>query len=113
MYAIRSYYADRIAPVVNNVYNSPERFTGDAFLIATVLFAFQIFCDFSGYSDIAIGVAKILGFDLMRNFKRPYFARSIADFWNRWHISLSTWFRDYLYIPLGGNRKGELRTYIV
>lgn len=76
------------------------------FTIATVCFAFQIFCDFSGYSDIAIGAAQVLGFRLMDNFRRPYFATSIAEFWHRWHISLSTWFRDYLYIPLGGNRAG-------
>jgi len=85
---------------------------GITLLVATYIFAFQIYCDFSGYSDIAIGTARILGFDLMKNFERPYFARSIAEFWSRWHISLSTWFRDYLYIPLGGNRGTRARTNI-
>ncbi len=96
--------ADRLAVVVNRVYGSPEEFTGIAILIATFFFAYQIYCDFSGYSDIAIGTARVLGFDLMTNFQRPYFAGSIRGFWRRWHISLSTWFRDYLYIPLGGNQ---------
>ena len=96
--------ADRLAVVVNRVYGSPEEFSGPAILIATFFFAYQIYCDFSGYSDIAIGTARVLGYDLMINFRRPYFAGSIRDFWRRWHISLSTWFRDYLYIPLGGSR---------
>ncbi|TCT16770.1 D-alanyl-lipoteichoic acid acyltransferase DltB (MBOAT superfamily) [Natranaerovirga pectinivora] len=96
--------ADRAAVVVNEIYNNPYNYEGLYFLIATFLFAFQIFCDFSGYSDIAIGTARILGINLMTNFKRPYFAKSIKDFWRRWHISLSTWFKDYLYIPLGGSR---------
>ncbi len=95
---------DRLGVYVNQIYGSPEQYTGLPFIVATVFFAFQIYCDFSGYSDIAIGVAKILGFDLMENFRQPYFSRSISEFWRRWHISLSTWFRDYLYIPLGGNR---------
>ena len=95
--------ADRLALVVDNVYSQPDRFTGAALTIATVFFAFQVYCDFSGYSDIAIGAAKVMGHRLMRNFDRPYFASSIADFWRRWHISLSSWFRDYLYIPLGGS----------
>lgn len=103
--------ADRLAEYVNRVYNNPENFEGFSFIIATIFFAFQIYCDFSGYSDIAIGSAKILGFDLMENFKRPYFSKSIAEFWKRWHISLSTWFRDYLYISLGGNRVSRLRHY--
>jgi D-alanyl-lipoteichoic acid acyltransferase DltB (MBOAT superfamily) len=80
--------------------------------VATFFFAFQIYCDFSGYSDIAIGAARVLGFDLMDNFKRPYFARSPSEFWRRWHISLSTWFRDYMYIPLGGNRVSVPRWYV-
>lgn len=80
-------------------------------MVATIAFAFQIYCDFSGYSDIAIGTARTLGFDLMKNFDAPYFSRSITEFWRRWHISLSTWFRDYVYIPLGGSRKKELRVY--
>lgn len=103
--------ADNVAGLVNIVYNNPENFTGVHFILATILFAFQIYCDFSGYSDIAIGTAKIMGFDLMKNFDRPYFAKSIADFWRRWHISLSSWFKDYLYIPLGGNRAGKLRIF--
>lgn len=104
--------ADRLAIYVNAVYNNPERHNGMTFLIATVFFAFQIYCDFSGYSDIAIGAAKVMGFKLMTNFNRPYFARNISEFWKRWHISLSTWFRDYLYISLGGNRVSIPRWYI-
>jgi len=96
--------ADRLAVFVNMIYNSPEDFHGLSILVATFFFAFQIYCDFSGYSDIAIGIARMMGFDLMKNFDRPYFSRSIGEFWRRWHISLSTWFRDYVYIPLGGNR---------
>jgi D-alanyl-lipoteichoic acid acyltransferase DltB (MBOAT superfamily) len=103
--------ADRLAVYVNQVYNHPGDFSGGPLILATYFFAFQIYCDFSGYSDIAIGSARILGFDLMQNFRRPYFAQSIADFWQRWHISLSTWFRDYLYIPLGGNRVVKWRWY--
>jgi len=86
------------------VYAAPEAHSASALLLATYFFAFQIYCDFSGYSDIAIGTARILGFDLMENFRHPFFATSISDFWQRWHISLTTWFRDYVYIPLGGNR---------
>lgn len=96
--------ADRVAYYVNAVYAQPEQYSGTVLMMATVFFAFQIYCDFSGYSDIAIGTAKIMGFDLMQNFRQPYLSRSIREFWRRWHISLSTWFRDYLYIPLGGNR---------
>jgi D-alanyl-lipoteichoic acid acyltransferase DltB (MBOAT superfamily) len=103
--------ADRVAAYVDIVYGSPAEHSGFTILIATYFFAFQIFCDFSGYSDIAIGTARILGYDLMDNFKRPYFSKSIAEFWRRWHISLSTWFRDYLYIPLGGNRVVKWRWY--
>ncbi len=95
--------ADRLAILVNRVYANPSDFGPASLIIATIFFAFQIYCDFSGYSDIAIGAAEVLGFKLMKNFERPYLARSIGDFWHRWHISLSTWFRDYLYIPLGGN----------
>lgn len=104
--------ADRCAIYVDNVYNNPEGHSGPTYLLATYLFAWQIYCDFSGYTDIARGAARILGFDLMRNFERPYLSVTIVEFWRRWHISLSTWLRDYLYIPLGGNRKGEIRTYI-
>lgn len=96
--------ADRLAAYTNVVYGSPEQFGGATHLLATLFFAFQIYCDFSGYSDIAIGSAHILGFRLMQNFNLPYLARSISDFWKRWHISLSTWFSDYVYKPMGGNR---------
>ena len=104
--------SDRLAQPVNEVYNNPHHYQGMPLVLATVFFAFQIYCDFSGYSDIAIGAAKVMGFDLMKNFNRPYSARSIAEFWQRWHISLSTWFRDYLYIPLGGNRVKVSRRYL-
>lgn len=103
--------ADRAAILVNTVYSSPNEFTGISFIISTIFFAFQIYCDFSGYSDIAIGCAKLFGIDLMQNFNRPYFSKSIKEFWQRWHISLSTWFKDYLYIPLGGNRCSIGRKY--
>ena len=98
--------ADNVAILVDHVYASPESFGSTSLLVASYLFAFQIYCDFSGYSDIAIGTAKILGFDLMENFRTPYLSRSIREFWSRWHISLSTWFRDYVYIPLGGSKNG-------
>jgi len=104
--------ADNLAIVVDVVYGNPTAFNGQAYVLATIFFAFQIFCDFSGYSDMAIGAARVLGYDLMTNFNRPYFARSIREFWSRWHISLSTWFRDYLYIPLGGNRGSRRRWYL-
>ena len=103
--------ADRIAVIVNQVYSNPNEAAGIPLLIGTYLFAFQIYCDFSGYSDIAIGAAKVFGIDLMQNFRRPYFAKSIREFWQRWHISLSTWFRDYLYRPLGGNHTSRWRWY--
>lgn len=96
--------ADRLAEYVNLVYNNPGEFTGFHNIIATFFFSFQIYCDFSGYSDIAIGAALILGYKLMTNFRRPYLSQNIREFWQRWHISLSTWFRDYVYISLGGNR---------
>ncbi len=104
--------ADQLAQQVNAVYNDPENAFGLGVIFATYAFAFQIFCDFSGYSDIAIGAARVMGFDLKLNFKLPYLAQSIPEFWRRWHISLSTWFRDYLYIPLGGNRQSQRRTYL-
>ncbi len=104
--------ADKVAILVNTVYNDVDSFTGFPLILATLAFAFQIFCDFSGYSDIAIGSAQFMGFRLMKNFERPYFARSISEFWNRWHISLSTWFKDYLYIPLGGNRVKRNRWFL-
>ncbi|MBC5994984.1 MBOAT family O-acyltransferase [Pontibacter cellulosilyticus] len=103
--------ADRLALMVNQVYNDPTAYEGIPLIIATVFFAFQIYCDFSGYSDMAIGAARVMGFKLMENFRRPYFAASIREFWARWHISLSTWFRDYLYIPLGGSRVVKWRWY--
>ncbi len=96
--------ADRLAIYVDRVYAAPDMFSWGSLCLATYFFAFQIYCDFSGYSDIAIGAARILGYDLMKNFRRPYLATSIGEFWHRWHISLATWFRDYVYIPLGGNR---------
>jgi len=104
--------ADTVSGYVDAVYSYVGGFTGFPLLLSTVLFAFQIYCDFSGYSDIAVGVAELLDIDLMTNFKSPYFSASIKEFWSRWHISLSTWFRDYIYIPLGGNRRGERRTRI-
>ena len=103
--------ADTLAWVVNQVYNNPNEFSSGFLLLATYFFAFQIFCDFSGYSDIAIGTAQVMGFDLMLNFNRPYHSRSISEFWKRWHISLSSWFKDYLYISLGGNRVVKWRWY--
>lgn len=101
--------ADVFATVVDKVYNQPYSYVGLVFIIVTVMFAIEIYCDFSGYSDIAVGCAKLFGIDLMTNFKSPYFSFSIKEFWSRWHISLSTWFRDYVYIPLGGNRVGKWR----
>jgi D-alanyl-lipoteichoic acid acyltransferase DltB (MBOAT superfamily) len=101
--------ADTLAEYVNTVYAHPQEFPGFPLVLATWYFAFQIYCDFSGYTDIAIGAARVMGFDLMRNFNRPYVAASVGEFWHRWHISLSTWFRDYLYKPLGGNRAHWLR----
>lgn len=103
--------ADRAAVLVNQVYNNPADYYGFDVILATVFFAFQIYCDFSGYSDIAIGAARTMGFDLMKNFDSPYLSKSITEFWRRWHISLSTWFRDYVYIPLGGSRNGKYKTY--
>jgi D-alanyl-lipoteichoic acid acyltransferase DltB (MBOAT superfamily) len=103
--------ADRLGLYVNAVYNNPSDWEGWPVFLATLFFAFQIYCDFSGYSDIAIGAARVMGFNLMENFRRPYFAQSPSEFWQRWHISLSSWFRDYLYIPLGGNRVSAPRWY--
>lgn len=103
--------ADRLAIVVNQVYGQYTYYLGLQLAIATILFGVQIYCDFASYSLIAKGAAEIMGFRLMDNFKQPYFSRSITEFWQRWHISLSTWFRDYLYIPMGGNRKGDLTKY--
>ncbi|MCC6684770.1 MAG: MBOAT family protein [Bacteroidia bacterium] len=103
--------ADRLSVVVDHIYKDPGQANGLTLSIAAVFFSFQIYCDFSGYSDMAIGSAQVMGFKLMDNFNRPYFAKNIAEFWRRWHISLSTWFKDYLYIPLGGNRVVKWRWY--
>lgn len=101
--------ADRIGLYVDSVYGNIENHNGGSLLLASILYTIQIYCDFAGYSLMAIGAARMLGIRLMENFRRPYFATSIKDFWGRWHISLSTWFRDYLYIPLGGNRVSKIR----
>lgn len=117
MIAIFGYFqkiviADLLAYGVNNVYNNLHHFSGLPILIVVFMYSFQIYFDFASYSNIARGCAKMLGYDLINNFNSPYFADSIKNFWSRWHISLSTWFRDYLYFPLGGNRKGKIRTCI-
>lgn len=102
--------ADSLAPVVNDIFGNYQELGGGTLWLGAIYFAFQIYCDFSGYSDIAIGTSKLFGFELMSNFKFPYFSRNIGEFWRRWHISLSTWFRDYLYIPLGGSQKGKWKS---
>ena len=99
--------ADSLAPYVNDIFADYTEYDGGTLWLGAVYFAIQIYFDFSGYSDIAIGVSKLFGFELMSNFKFPYFSRNIGEFWRRWHISLSTWFRDYLYIHLGGSRDGK------
>lgn len=104
--------ADNFGILADTIFNQDASIPGVSVIAGTLFFALQIYTDFSGYSDIAIGISKMLGFDLMVNFKTPYFATSFSDFWSRWHISLSTWFRDYVYIPLGGNRKGKLKTQL-
>ncbi len=104
--------ADNLAGIVNMYYSSPESFNGFSAFLAVIFFSFQIYCDFSGYSDIAIGASKVMGINLMKNFNQPYLANSISNFWKRWHISLSSWFRDYLYIPLGGNKVPVPRMYL-
>ena len=111
-YFLKLVVADRLAIYVNNVYADPMEAVGFTTLVATVFYTFEIYTDFAGYTHIAIGISRILGIDVMENFKCPYLASSIAGFWRRWHISLSTWLRDYLYIPLGGNRKGTARKYL-
>ena len=98
--------ADNCAEFANQIFNNSAEYSGSTLVVGALFFTFQIYCDFSGYSDIAIGTSRLFGFDLMRNFNFPYFSRDMAEFWRRWHISLSTWFRDYLYIPLGGSRGG-------
>ncbi|MDO4345539.1 MAG: MBOAT family O-acyltransferase [Eubacteriales bacterium] len=112
-YFLKVVLADRIALFVDTIYGDNwTNYSGCYFAVATVLFAVQIYCDFSGYSVIAMGAAKMLGIDLMVNFDAPYLSASVSEFWRKWHISLSSWFRDYLYIPLGGNRRGRLRKYV-
>lgn len=103
--------ADRLGLYVNIAYNNPEQHTGVTLLLATIFFSFQIYCDFSGYSDIAIGAARVMGFNLMKNFNHPILAKSTSEHWRRWHISLSTWFKDFLYFPLGGSRVPAYRLY--
>jgi len=104
--------ADAVSRFVDSVYGYPEYYSSGTVWLAAVGYSLQIYCDFSGYSDMAIGCARILGFHFDRNFNMPYLSRSVTEFWQRWHISLSTWLRDYLYIPLGGNRGGQIRTYV-
>ena len=108
----KMFFADNIAPLANDIFSNPTTYDSLSIMIGTIAFGIQIYGDFSGYSDIAIGAALILGFKLPMNFNKPYFAFSPSDFWRRWHISLSTWLKDYLYIPLGGNKKSNTRTYI-
>lgn len=103
--------ADNLSPTVDAIFNKPGPYTGEEVVIGVVFFAFQIYGDFSGYTDIARGIARLMGFELITNFREPYFARSPSDFWHRWHISLSSWLRDYLYISLGGNRGARWKTY--
>jgi alginate O-acetyltransferase complex protein AlgI len=103
--------ADSVAPFVDAIFGAPEAYSSLVLIIGVVFYSFQIYCDFSGYSDIAIGLAKMLGFEFPVNFNLPYFSKSFSEFWERWHISLSSWLRDYLYIPLGGNRNGKFQTY--
>ncbi len=108
----KMFFADNISPLVNDVFNNPIGQDSFTIVLGTIGFGIQIYCDFSGYSDIALGAAHIMGFKIPINFNKPYFAVSPSDFWRRWHISLSTWLRDYLYIPLGGNKKSKSRTYL-
>ena len=110
-YFMKLVLADRCALYVDTIFNNVDKHNGGSYLVASLFFPFQIYGDFAGYSLIAIGVAQVLGFHLMENFHRPYFACTISEFWHRWHISLSTWFKDYVYIPLGGNRVGRLRNF--
>jgi len=106
------FIADNLAPVVDRAFSEPDALTRPEAILSLYAFAFQIYGDFSGYTDIARGTARLLGFDFALNFRRPYFARNPSDFWQRWHISLSSWLRDYLYIPLGGNQRGTGRTLL-
>lgn len=111
-YFLKMVLGDRVAVLVDTVFNNSEAYPGWYLIVATVLFAIQIYCDFGGYSTIAVGAAKVMGFNLTDNFESPYLSLSVAEFWRRWHVSLSSWFRDYVYIPLGGNRKGKVRKYL-
>jgi D-alanyl-lipoteichoic acid acyltransferase DltB (MBOAT superfamily) len=111
-YFMKVVVSDRLSIYVNTVYNNATQHSSITLIIATIFFAFQIYCDFCGYSNIAVGCANILGFDLMTNFRRPYFSKTCTEFWRRWHISLSTWFKDYVYIPLGGSRVKNARRYL-
>lgn len=111
-YFLKVVLADRVAIFVDAVYGGYDKYNGMYAIVATLLFAVQLYCDFYGYSVIAMGCAKVLGYQLIDNFNAPFFSRSIAELWRRWHISLNTWFRDYLYIPLGGNKKGKVRQYL-
>ena len=105
-------FADRLSVFINEVYATPVAFSGLSILLAIISYSLQIYFDFSGYSDMAIGTGQMLGFDLPKNFNMPYLAQNVTEFWRRWHISLSTWIRNYIYIPLGGNRKGKIRQNI-
>lgn len=110
-YFMKMVVADRLAVLVDQVFNYCNYYKGFEILTGAVFFGFQIYCDFAGYSTIAMGASQVMGFELMENFHQPYLATSVADFWRRWHISLTSWFRDYLYIPLGGNRRGKWMKY--
>ena len=109
---LKIFIADNLSKIVDPTFNSSGPYAGSDVLLATYAFSFQIYCDFAGYSIMAIGLSLTMGIELMENFRRPYFANNISEFWRRWHISLSTWLRDYLYIPLGGNKKGDTRTFM-
>lgn len=111
-YFLKACFADRVAIIANAVFNNYEYFSGASCFIGSIMYSLQIYGDFAGYSLMAIGVGRMLGFRLPDNFRQPYFAASIGEFWRRWHISLSSWLRDYVYIPLGGNRRGKKRTYL-
>lgn len=111
-YFLKAVFADRVAMFANPVFNQYEYFSGASCFIASIMYSLQIYGDFAGYSLMAIGVGRMLGFRLINNFARPYFSATVTEFWRRWHISLSTWLKDYVYIPLGGSRKGKLRTYV-
>lgn len=111
-YFLKMVLADRMAIYVDRIYESPERYSGVLCVIAVLLYSLQIYCDFFGYTSIAVGTAKVMGVEIMENFDAPYLSQSVSQFWRKWHISLSSWLRDYIYIPLGGNRKGTLRKYL-